>query len=210
MSYHLKPSNLSNHQTFQTIKPSPTIKPSKTIKPFKQYEPIQHEIYPTILMGFAASAMAQSGDVPPNAQPGKCYAKCHFADVYETTTEQVAVKPATTQAFIVPAEYETKTVYQLVKEASKHYVMIPAQFQTLTDRVDVTSISKSLASPAATAKKYIMVKPESKRYIEVPAVYENVSEPYIIEPATYRIEVLQPRFETVTDRIETKAPLPNG
>lgn len=158
-----------------------------------------------LLMGFAATAMAQSGDVPPNAQPGKCYAKCYFADVYETTTEQVAVKPATTQAFIVPAEYETKTVYQLVKEASKHYVMIPAQFQTVTDRVDVTSISKSLASPTATAKKYIMVKPESKRYIEVPAVYENASEPYIIEPATYRIEVLQPRFETVTDRIETKA-----
>ena len=158
----------------------------------------------SFLIGFAASAMAQSVEVPPNAQPGKCYAKCYFADVYETTTEQVAIKPATTQAFIVPAEYEMKNVYQLVKEASKRIIMIPAQFETLTDRVDVTATSKNL-SPTATATQYIMVKPESKRYVEVPAVYENVSEPYVIEPATFRIEVLQPRYETVTERVERVA-----
>ncbi|MCC6281950.1 MAG: peptidoglycan-binding protein [Saprospiraceae bacterium] len=154
-----------------------------------------------LLLGFAASGMAQSVDVPPNAQAGKCYAKCHFADVYETTTEQVAIKPATTQASVVPAEYEMKNVFQLVKAESKRIIMIPAQFETLSDRVDVTAVSKGLA-PGATATKYVMVKPESKRYVEVPAVYETVEEPYVIEPATTRIEVHQPRYETVTERIE--------
>jgi hypothetical protein len=158
-----------------------------------------------ILLGFAASGMAQSVDVPANAQAGKCYAKCHFDDVFETTTEQVAIKPSTTQAFIVPAEYEMKNVYQLVKAESKRIVMIPAQFETLSDRVDVTSVSKNLA-PGATAVKYVMVKPESKRYVEVPAVYETLVEPYAIEPATTRIEVLQPRYETVTERIEKVPP----
>ncbi len=158
-----------------------------------------------LFLGFASGVMAQSGDAPPNAQPGKCYAKCHFENVYETTTEQVAIKPATTQAFIVPAEYEMKKQYQLVKEESKRIVMIPAQFETLTDKVDVSATSKNL-SGAATAVKYIMVKPESKRYVEVPAVYENITEPYAIEPATFRIEVLQPRYETATERIEKVAP----
>ncbi|MBC7776919.1 MAG: peptidoglycan-binding protein, partial [Phycisphaerae bacterium] len=42
-------------------------------------------------------------------------------------------------------------------------------------------------------------------FIEVPAVYETVNEPYVLEAAYTKIEVQQPRFETVTERIETKS-----
>ncbi|MBK8154065.1 MAG: hypothetical protein IPK61_14180 [Saprospiraceae bacterium] len=38
-------------------------------------------------------AQAQNPEIP-NAQPGKCYAKCLIGDQYETTTEQIMVKPA--------------------------------------------------------------------------------------------------------------------
>ena len=30
----------------------------------------------------AVAVMAQPGDTPPNAQPGKCYAKCMIPDQY--------------------------------------------------------------------------------------------------------------------------------
>jgi len=41
------------------------------------------------------AAVAQTGtDAVPNAQAGKCYAKCMIPDQYENTTEQVEVKAA--------------------------------------------------------------------------------------------------------------------
>jgi len=47
-------------------------------------------------MAFAVSpVLAQSSDdLPPNAVPGKCYAKCLIPDEYKTVTEQVLVKEA--------------------------------------------------------------------------------------------------------------------
>ena len=49
------------------------------------------------------------------------------------------------------------------------------------------------------------VKPAGKKLIEVPATYEDGTEQYVIEPAFTRIETSLPKFETVTDRIETKS-----
>lgn len=158
-----------------------------------------------LLMGFAATAMAQANDVPPNAQPGKCYAKCHFVDVFETTTEQVLIKSATTKTVAVPATYETRPQYQLVKGESRRFVKVNPVFETVMELVDLKSAKEKLAnSTDETATQYVLVKEESKRFIETPAVYESVSETYVIEPASVRIETFQPAFETVTERVETK------
>ena len=67
------------------------------------------------LLGFAIIANAQPGDAPPNAQPGKCYAKCLIADQYETTTEQVQVKAASSKTVAVPAEYGSTSEQIMVK-----------------------------------------------------------------------------------------------
>ena len=48
-----------------------------------------------------------------------------------------------------------------------------------------------------------MIKAESKRIVEVPAVYETVNESYVMEPAYTKIDVLQPKYEHVTERLET-------
>ncbi|MBK8721467.1 MAG: hypothetical protein IPL95_04105 [Saprospiraceae bacterium] len=55
---------------------------------------------------FVANAQT---DLPPNAKPGKCYSKCLIPDQFETSTEQVTVKPASSRTEVVPAVYETVT-----------------------------------------------------------------------------------------------------
>ena len=61
------------------------------------------------VLAFSTIAIAQQGDYPLNAEPGKCYAKCMIADRYETQTEQVLVKDVTYRTEVIPAQYETVT-----------------------------------------------------------------------------------------------------
>ena len=61
------------------------------------------------LLFFSSVAIAQPGDVPPDAEPGKCYAKCLIADEYDTVTEQVEIKASSTRTEVVDATFETVT-----------------------------------------------------------------------------------------------------
>lgn len=64
-------------------------------------------LLPLFLLVCAVTLRAQQPGEIPNAQPGKCYAKCNIPDQYENVTEQVMIKPASTRTIAVPAEYET-------------------------------------------------------------------------------------------------------
>lgn len=162
-------------------------------------------LLPFLLLGFAITATSQDG--PPNAMPGKCYAKCLIPDQYETITEQVIIKPAGKRTIVVPAEFEHKTETIVVKAASKRIVPVPAVFETIEEHVMIKPESKRINGVPAefeTLTERVMIKPETKRLIAVPAEYETVTETYEMEAAYTKIEVLQPQFETVTERVETK------
>ena len=60
------------------------------------------------ILGLAMGAQAQNqeADLPPGAEPGKCYAKCIMPDVYETREEQVLVKEKSYQMEIIPADFK--------------------------------------------------------------------------------------------------------
>ncbi len=115
-------------------------------------------IFSAIFYKNAAAQDAKAEDYPPNAQPGKCYAKCAVADRYERQTEQVLVKEASKKLKVIPPVYETVTEEIVVKEASKKIKVIPAVYETITEQV--------------------LVKQESKRLVPVPAKYEMVEETY--------------------------------
>ena len=85
----------------------------------------------------AVVVMAQPGDTPPNAQPGKCYAKCMIPDQYETVTEQMEVKGASVKYDNVPAEYSMNTEQVMVKAPSKRIIAVPATYETATEQVVV-------------------------------------------------------------------------
>ena len=93
---------------------------------------------------FALVAVAQPSDVPPDAEPGKCYAKCLIQDEYETVTEQVQVRAASSRVETVPAEYETVTEQVMVKAEASRMVTVPAEYETVTEQVLVKPESKKM------------------------------------------------------------------
>jgi OOP family OmpA-OmpF porin len=80
-----------------------------------------------LFLGITFSAFAQLGEQIPNAQPGKCYAKCLIPDEFKVTTEQVVVKPAGVKTIVKPAVYETKSEQVEVKAAGKRLIPVPAK-----------------------------------------------------------------------------------
>ena len=71
----------------------------------------------TICLLFAFASMYAQPEAGMPSEPGKCYAKCMIADKYETVTEKVLVKEASTKVAISPATYETVSERVLTKEA---------------------------------------------------------------------------------------------
>jgi len=119
----------------------------------------------TALWAVGTNLMAQDGgDLPPNAQPGKCYAKCLIPDQYDTVTEQILLKEASSRLEVVPAVFETVTEQVLVKEAYKVLEVVPATFTTTTEE--------------------LMTKEAGSRLEYVPPVFETVTEQVLVSPAT--------------------------
>lgn len=104
-----------------------------------------------------------AGDLPANAVAGKCYAKCMIPDQYETVTEEVLLKEASTRIEIVPAVYEDVEEQVLVKEAYKVLNIVPATFNTVTEE--------------------LLVKEAASRLEYVPPTFETVTEQILVQPA---------------------------
>ena len=113
----------------------------------------------------ATSAFAaEQEDGPANAQPGHCYIRCLVPDKYETTTEDVEIRPPATRVETIPAVYGWEEEKVLEKEASKRIETVPATYKKVTERV--------------------LVKEASQRLVPVPAVYGTVSEQVEVSPAS--------------------------
>jgi hypothetical protein len=133
------------------------------------------------LMLSAAPIMAQDSEYPPNAVPGKCYAKCIIPDEYKTVTEQVLVKEASKKMQVVPSEFGTVTENVMVKPEAKRLIPVPAVYETVTEQ--------------------ILVKEASTRLEVTPPVFETVTEQVIDQPAYIKKTTVPPVYETVTERI---------
>ncbi len=103
-------------------------------------------------------------DLPPDAQPGQCFAKCVIPDEYETVTEQIVSKEASSRLEIIPAKYTTVTEEIMVKEGYNVLTVVPPTYTTVTEE--------------------IVVQDPSSRLEVVPAVYETVTEEILVSPAT--------------------------
>lgn len=114
-------------------------------------------------LAVAGHAVAQNADVPPNAEPGRCYARVLMPEIAETVSETVLVKPESTEIRLVPAQFETYTEQMLVKEETVEFVTIPATYTTETEQV--------------------MVQPEYTETVVVPAEFETYTEEVLVRPA---------------------------
>jgi hypothetical protein len=101
--------------------------------------------------------------LPPNADPGKCYARIWIPPQYETRQERIVTREADESLQIKPARFETAEMSVLIEEASERIEVIPATYKWVEEEV--------------------MVKPQSKELVEVPAKYGEVTENILVKPA---------------------------
>jgi len=103
-------------------------------------------------------------DLPADAVAGKCYAKCVIPESYETVTEEVLVKEASSRIETSPATYRTVEEQIMSKEGFTVLSIVPPSYTTVSDEM--------------------MVKEASTTLQYVPATYETVTEQMLISPAT--------------------------
>lgn len=101
--------------------------------------------------------------LPPNAKAGECYARVLIPPVYETTSERMLVREASSTITIIPAKYEWVEETIMTREAGEELVVVPATHKTV--------------------KESILVKAASSHMVEVPAVYGTESEEILVSPA---------------------------
>jgi len=116
---------------------------------------------------FVGAANAQNDQLPPTAQPGKCYVKCITADEYKDVTEVIVVKPEYKVLTTTPATYKTVEEKVLVKEASKKYVIHPAVYETASVSYESKAAETTLQAVAprfGTSSKAVQLQPKTGKW----------------------------------------------
>jgi hypothetical protein len=124
--------------------------------------------------------------MPPDPQPGECYARVIVPAKYETVSERVLKREASESIKIVPAEYQTVEETVVVQEASTRLKVVPGKYETVTERVLVEPAIIKLEPVDAvfeTVEERVLVKPAITKTIEIPAVYKTVQEQVLVQPA---------------------------
>jgi hypothetical protein len=123
-------------------------------------------IFSTAIL-FCGAAFAQTappaGSLPPDAQPGHCYARVTMLNPQRVEVEDVIDTPARVEKKEIPAQYAEVENEVIVKEASKTVRVVPATYRTVTETVTV--------EPARTESRFI------------PAVTEAYEERVMVRPA---------------------------
>lgn len=150
------------------------------------------------------AAVAQPTDIP-NAQAGKCYAKCYVPDKYETVTEQIMIRPESEETSVVQPVFETITGQYVSKESYVRLVPVPAVFDIVEEKILISPPGRK-TNPAAykSVQEDVLIKPATRSYSVTEAVFETVEEPVEVEPAYMLLEVLPQRYEPVTENVEVR------
>jgi len=180
---------------------------------------------------FTATLSAQEvdipfSDLPPTQEFGKCYAKCKAADVYETVSQQVLVKEASTTLKKVAAAYASGTETVLVKEGRTDYKVIPATYTSVTERVMIQPEQRRIRTIPAkyrTETRSVLVSEARGQWVkkkkdpncfsdnpedcyiacyeEVPAKYRNEKYQVLDRAASTTEEIIPAKYQTITKRV---------
>ncbi len=142
-------------------------------------------------------------DVPPNAEPGKCYARCLVEDKYSYVNESVVDQPRMVQKMKLPALY--KIVYDtlVVVPASTKSYTIPAEYEYVKEQVMVTPTTSKWIKGKADAG-CLSANPADCQVmclVEVPAVYKTISKKILKNQAYTRQESIPMQFKIVTREV---------
>ncbi len=167
---------------------------------------LKYKLPAVLFWGLACMANAQPGDIP-DAQAGKCYAKCLVHDKFETVTEQLLLKPASSELTVVPATFETVTAQYVSRESYLRLIAEPPVFETVEEKILIAPAGQK-ANPGAyeAVEEQVLVKPATKYFVVSEARLETVEEPIEVEQAYMQLEALPRTFEPVLERVEVRPP----
>jgi hypothetical protein len=165
-------------------------------------------------------------DYPPNAEAGKCYARCIAPDQFEYKEDQVIDKPAAKKVEKIAAVYETVYDTIIVKPATKKTVTTPATYETVTDQVlvspakqewvkgkaDINCLSqnpkdcevlclKDIPAVYKTITKKVEKTPSVTTELEVPAVTKVLPRKKLIQPAAENVIDIPATYKTVMKKV---------
>ena len=154
----------------------------------------------TLVSPFYAQQAPEAG-MPTG--PG-CYAKCLIPDQYETITEEVLIKEASSRTEIVAGGTETLSQEVLAKEGSTQLRAIPAQFEDASEQVlRADGASTVVINPATfeTVSQEVLSKAAFTQLAVVPAQFETQSEEILKADGSSSVRITPAQFETMTEQV---------
>ncbi len=165
-------------------------------------------------------------DLPPNAEYGKCYAKCKSPDIYETFTRKVLVEEAYVKTTPIAAVYETVDKEILVSEGGVNYKTIPASYKTITEKKLVEAeqtIVNIIPATYETRSRQVLVSEETGKWVKkqkdpncfsenpedcliacyekIPAVYKTETYDVIATPEQTVEKIIPAVYTTITKEV---------
>jgi hypothetical protein len=200
-------------ESFETIEKKEA-KPSSSQQVYATAKEKVNEVAPAI------------GDVPENAEPGKCYAKCTVADKYEIVKEEVIVQPKTIKKERVPAKYitivdtvmtqpktikkvKTEAVYEIVKEevmvspATTKWVKAKSEVGCLSPNPKDCEVLALVEMPAVykTVEKKVLKKDEVIEDVVIPGEYSAVKREVLEKEETFKDVEMPPKYKVIEKKV---------
>ncbi len=164
---------------------------------------------------------------PPNAEPGKCYAKVLVPATFKTVTEEILKREAAEKVEVIPAVYEWVEKKVVVKEPSEKIEVIPATYKTIEEKVEVIPATykleatkpvyetveiKVIDKPARTAWKKGSGLLDKIDYatgdimclVNIPATYKTIKKQVLKTPAAVKKVEIPAKFKTIKKRVTDK------
>lgn len=158
-------------------------------------------------VGSSNSTMtSNSADVPPNAQPGKCYARCQTEDQYAFNTRQIVATPKTVKRILLPALYTTVYDTVVIRPQSVRYENVPAQYESVREqKMSAPATTKWVKGQADAG--CLSANPDDCQVmclVEVPAQYTTVTKS-VLKSESYQREIVIPmEYKIVAKQVKTQ------
>jgi Putative peptidoglycan binding domain len=187
-----------------------------------------------LLVAFSLSAnqlfaQYEPMDVPTNAEPGKCYARCYVPDEYDMRSEQVIDIPARQKIVVIPAEYSNIVETLLVRQSASRMELIPATYSMVAETIMISNASTKWVKGRADAAclsdnpdncsvlclvqvpaqyrvqmRRVMSTPASSREIAIAAEYQYVPRRILSKPSENQVIEIPAIYKTVTEKVLVK------
>ena len=185
--------------------------------------------FSAFLLSSLSGFSQQDSDLPPNAKPGKCYARCYIPTEYKFVETTDIDAPAQKKMEVVPAIYKTVLDTTILKPAEKKLEVVPAKYETVTERVMVEPARnewvRKKADPGCLSenpedcqvmclvevpatyksmKRRVLKNPAYTKEINIPAKIKVVEKKVLVKPASTREINIPATYKTVLKRVVAK------